>query len=72
MTPARTDHPWRRRVSALVVFAVTLLAAGFVYLVAIFSDWSGEHKIPPQTIVAAIAILVVGSLASLWILRRGR
>jgi len=72
MTPGRTVHPWLRRVAALVVFVATLLASGLMYLVGIFSDWSGQHRIPPQTIVAAIVILVVGSLVSLWILRRGR
>ena len=72
MTPVRSVHPWRRRVAALLAFAVTLLAAALVYSIGLLSDWSGQHRIPPQTIVAAIVILVVGSLVSLWILRRGR
>ena len=72
MTPGRTVHPWRRRIAALGVFVVTLLASGLMYLIGMFSDWSGQHRIPPQTIVAAIAIVVVGSLLSVWILRRSR
>jgi protein-S-isoprenylcysteine O-methyltransferase Ste14 len=71
MTPARTQHRWRRRVAASLTFAATIFAAGFMYLVGAFSDFSGQHRMPPQTIGAAIAILIVGWLVSLWVLRRG-
>ena len=72
MTSARTQHPWRRRVAALVVFLISLSASGIVYLIGAFSDWSGQHRMPPQTIIGAVVILVVGSLVSVWVLRRGR
>jgi hypothetical protein len=63
---------WRRRVAALLMLGVTLLAAAFVYLVGLLSDWSGQHRVPMETTVGAALILVVGSLVSLWILRTHR
>ncbi len=72
MAPARTAHAWRRRIAALLIFGATLIASGFVYLVGAFSDWSGQHRMPPQTLIGAVVILVVGSLVSVWVLRRGR
>jgi len=72
MASGRTTHHWRRRVAALVILTATLLVAGFVYLVGYFSDWSGQHRVPVETTVAAAVILVAGLLVSLWILRRSR
>ena len=56
MTPARTAHAWRRRIAALLIFGATLIASGFVYLVGAFSDWSGQHRMPPQTLIGAVVI----------------
>ena len=59
----------RRWVAALLLFATTIVVAAFVYLVAVLSDWSGQHLVPIETTVGAAVILVVGSLLSLWVLR---
>jgi uncharacterized membrane protein (DUF485 family) len=67
-----TARHWRRRVAALLMLAGTVLLAAFVYLIGYFSDWSGQHRVPIETTVGAVVILVVGSLASVWILRTRR
>jgi uncharacterized membrane protein (DUF485 family) len=72
MASGGTTRHWRRRVAALAVLGITLLSAGFVYLIGYFSDWSGQHRIPLETTVGAAVILIVGSLVSVWILRSRR
>jgi len=72
MTPERSERNWRRLVAALLVVIATLLAAGIVFLAGLFSDWSGQHNVPTQSIVGAIALLVVGSLVAAWILFHGK
>ena len=61
-----------RRVVALMLLGASMLLAAFVYLVGYFSDWSGQHRVPLETTVGAVVILVVGSLLSIWILRSHR
>jgi hypothetical protein len=72
MTPERSERNWRRLVAALLVVIATLLAAGIVFLAGLFSDWSGQHNVPTQSNVGAIALLVVGSLVAAWILFHGK
>lgn len=72
MTAERSERNSRRPVAALLVVIATVLAAGFVYLVGLFSDWSGQHNVPTQNIVGAIALLVVGSIVAAWILFHGK
>lgn len=72
MASGGTRSSWRRRAAALLMFGATLLVAAFVYVVGLFSDWSGHHRVPPETTIGAVVILVVGSLISVWILRSRR
>ena len=72
MASGRTALSWRRVAAALLMFVVTLLLAAFVYTVGLLSDWSGQHRVPMETSVGAVVILVVGSLVSIWILRSRR
>ena len=69
MAPGRTGLSWRRVAVAVLLFVVTLLLAAFVYVVGLLSDWTGQHRVPMETTVGALVILVVGSLASIWVLR---
>jgi uncharacterized SAM-binding protein YcdF (DUF218 family) len=71
MTAGRTGSRWGRRVAAILVLAATLLLAAFIYVVGLLSDWSGQHRAPPETTIAAVVVLVVGSLVCFAILRRG-
>jgi formate hydrogenlyase subunit 3/multisubunit Na+/H+ antiporter MnhD subunit len=71
MTRERTGSNARRRGLALFVLLVSVVAAGFVFLIGFFSDWSGRHEVPIQTNVGAIAILAVGIILAGAILRRG-
>jgi hypothetical protein len=70
MTPARKEGNRHRPLAAVVVI-VTVLAAGYVFLAAEFSDWSGNHNVPQQFIVGAIGLLVVGLLVAGGILFYG-
>ena len=72
MAPGRTALSWRRVAAAFLMFALTLLIAAFVYVVGLLSDWTGQHRVPMETTVGAIVILVVGSLVSFWIFRSRR
>jgi hypothetical protein len=70
MAPGRTGSRRGRRAAAILVLAATLLLAAFIYVVGILSDWSGQHRVPPETTIGAVVVLVVGSLAASLILRR--
>jgi uncharacterized membrane protein (DUF485 family) len=65
---ASVTPKWRRRTAALLASVVTLLFAASVYAIGWLSDWSGQHRVPPETSVGAVIILVIGSFVSLWIL----
>ena len=72
MASGGTARHWRRRLAALILLVATALLAAFVYLVGYLSDWSGQHRVPLETTVGAVVILIVGSLVSVWILRSHR
>lgn len=72
MAAGGTERNRRRRVAALLMLGVTLLLAAFVYVVGLFSDWSGQHRVPMGTTIAAAAVVIVGSIVSVWILRTHR
>jgi hypothetical protein len=65
----RGSARWRRRSAAVLILGVTILAAAIVYLVGLFSDWSGQHRVPVETTIGAIAILVVGALVAFRVVR---
>ncbi len=70
--PSAPSAPKRRsRFLAVPILMAALLAAGFIFLVGFFSDWSGHHVIPTQFIVGPIVIIVVAFVVAAWIWRRG-
>jgi lipopolysaccharide export LptBFGC system permease protein LptF len=71
MTPGRTGSRRGRRAAAILVLAATLLLAAFIYVVGLLSDWSGQHRVPPETTIGALVVLAIGALVSFAILRRG-
>ncbi len=60
----------RHPLAALLTIVATLFASGYVFLAGLFSDWSGQHNVPAQFIVSAVALLLVGSRVS-WRLFHG-
>ena len=59
----------RRWAGALLILGLTVVLGAVVYLIGLFSDWSGQHRVPIETTVGALAILVVGAIVTVRVLR---
>jgi len=60
----------RRPIAALLTALVSGVVALAFVLAALFSDWSGQHRISPLPLVIGIAILIVGLAVAVRIFTR--
>jgi hypothetical protein len=63
---------WRRPIAASLVFLVGSIAAFVLVAGGFFSDFSGNHAVYWQLVVAGVAVLVGGTYAAIRIARGGR
>lgn len=54
--PGHRGHP----ILAIALVAAIVSLAAILVLSALFSDWSGEHRVNPVPLAAAAAVLVGG------------